>query len=289
METQIKQNNVTITQKEAQEYCAYKRQKKISEIMAAMRRSGSLLTENDSVPRLVERATRLKQACVRMRPTDILRRGDPFLKSPLKVDCIVGGNGETFLSVKAYEAKKAVKAGAKEITLLLTPSAIAGCRYQELRKELKKLRRVTKGVTLKARVLKAYPQATMARLVRLCAELGIDYFSLPYYEGCQHLQTEPFGRCLLEVSEVENLADFKKMAGAGVGRILTSHAWEVYSEWLKEVEEIRLETPVVEEKTPSPSLAEKSEKTAVEKLLISRTEGRSLPALLPPPAEGAKG
>ncbi len=288
METQIKQNNVTITQKEAQEYCAYKRQKKISEIMAAMRRSGSLLTENDSVPRLAERATRLKQACVRMQPTDILRRGEPFLKSALKIDCIVGGSGETFLSVKAYEAKKAVKAGAKEITLLLTPSAIAGCRYQELRKELKKLRRVTKGVILKARVSKAYPQATMARLVRLCAELRIDYFSLPYYEGCQHLQTEPLGRCLLEVSEVDNLVDFKKMAGAGVGRILTSHAWEVYSEWLKEVEEIKLETPAVEEKKPSAQVVEKPERSSMEKTLLSRVESGSLPALLPPPAQTAK-
>ncbi len=239
METQ--RNNLTITQKEAEEYCAYKRQKKISEIMSAMRRSGSVLTAEEGVARLVERATRLRQASVRMRPTDVLQRGELFLKSSLKVDCIVGGNGETFSKVKAYEAKKALRAGAKELTLILTPSLIAGCRYHELRKEMRRVRKTARNVVLKAKVEKVYPKPTLSRLARLAAETGYDYFSVPYFAGCQHLQTELSGGCFLEVSGVETLPQFKEMAGAGMGRVLTSHAWDIYTEWLKEVEEIFVE------------------------------------------------
>ena len=33
------------------------------------------------------------------------------------------------------------------------------------------------------------------------------------------------------------LADFKKMIGAGVGRIVTSYGFDMYREWMKEAEE----------------------------------------------------
>ena len=145
---------VTLTQREAEEYCAYKRQKKISEIMAALRRSESELTQNDSAVKLGEQALRLRQAAVKMTPSELISRGEAVRRLGVKADCIVGGNGETFASVKAYEAKRAIKEGAKEITLVLTPSLIANCRYTELRKEIKAVRKATKRTLLKARVEK---------------------------------------------------------------------------------------------------------------------------------------
>lgn len=241
------QSGVTISQREAEEYCAYKRQKKVSEITSAMRRSESLLRENESGVRICERASRLRQISVRMTPSDILQKGEIFKKSPVKIDCIIGGNGETFPKVKAYEAKRAVRAGAKELTLILSPSLIVNCRYNDLRKEIKRVQRAAGRLPLKVRVEKVYSQATLSRLARLCSELGVYYFSLPYFEGCPRLKMDLSLGCLLEVSGVENLADFKKMVGAGIGRIVTSHAWEIYEEWLKEVEKIGLE----QEKLPS--------------------------------------
>ena len=35
----------------------------------------------------------------------------------------------------------------------------------------------------------------------------------------------------------DSLPDFKKMIGAGVGRIVTAHGFEMYMEWMKELEE----------------------------------------------------
>lgn len=241
-------SKVMLTQKEAEEYCAYKRQKKISEIMAALRRTESELTANDSAVRLGEQSLRLRQAAVKMTPIELISRGMVIRKNGVKVDCIVGGNGETFACVKVYEAKKALREGAKEITLILTPSLIVNGRYTELRKEIKLLRRATKRVVLKARVDKNYPQATLDRLVRICSEARVDYFSLPYFNGCERLQSNCKGGCLLEISGIDTLPLLKEMAGTGMGRMIVKRAWELYSEWLKEVEEIttekEMETPL---------------------------------------------
>ena len=46
------------------------------------------------------------------------------------------------------------------------------------------------------------------------------------------------GGCKLQVSEVENLEQYRRLIGAGVGRIVTTRAWEIYNEWMLEVEKI---------------------------------------------------
>lgn len=271
-------SKVMLTQKEADEYCAYKRQKKISEIMAALRRTGSELTANDSAVRLGEQALRLRQAAVKMSPRELISRGEVIRRNGVRIDCIVGGDGETFASVKAYEAKKAMKEGAKEITLRITPSLIVNGRYTELRKEIKAVKRAVKRAVLKVRVEKVYPMATLERLTHICCEVGVSYFSLPYFNGCERLQTLCKGGCLLEVSGVETLPVFKEMAGAGIGRILIKRAWELYSEWLKEVETItveREETPpllVKEEGKDAPSSAPLLPATKEEDCLIKIEE-----------------
>ena len=180
-------------------------------------------------------------SAVKMTPRELLSRGDAIRRNGVRIDCIVGGDGETFASVKAYEAKRAIKEGAKEITLRLTSSLIVSGRYTELRKEIKAVKRVTKRTLLKVRVEKIYPQATLERLTHICCEVGVSYFSLPYFNGCERLQTLCKGGCLLEISGIDTLAIFKEMAGAGIGRMIITRPWELYSEWLKEVETITLE------------------------------------------------
>ncbi len=261
MEYQNKtEQSITLTPKEAEEYCAYKRQKKLSEITAAMRRAESILTANDVAATVCQQAIRLRELAVRVLPTDIGTRCESFFKSPVGLDCVVGGVGESFSKAKAYEVGLARRAGAKEITLLLTPSLIAASRYTDLKKELRRARRAAKKAVLKARVERTYPQATLIRLARLSAECGAQYFSFPYFDGCECLQAELSGGCLLETSGVETLADFKKTVGAGMGRILTHHAWEIYTEWLKEVEEITVPAVV-----PLPLRRVKEEKKEGEK------------------------
>ena len=238
----IKTEGVTITTQEAEEYCAFKKQKKTAEILSAMRKTTALSKGLMDVTGLCERALRLQMASVKTLPTVFLGYRDAFLRNGVRADCIVGGTGETFAKVKACETKCAVRLGAREISLVLTPSLIANCRYAELKKEVKKVKRATKKCVLKACVLGEYPRATLLRLGRLVSELGVQYFSIPYFPGCETFKTELGDGCLLEVTGVKTLEDFKRLTVAGVGRIVLSNAWELYVEWMREVENITLDT-----------------------------------------------
>ena len=262
-----KQAGMRISAKEAEEYCVYKRQKKISEIMSAMRRAESVLTENESAVKLLEQALRLRQTAVRITPSELIRRGEIFVKSPIALDCVIGGNGETFSKVKAYEAKCAIRAGARELSLIVAPSILLNNRYNELRKEIKRVKRSARRVPVKVCVERVYPIATLSRLARVCSELGAAYFVVPYFSGCEGLRSDLLNGCQLAVFGVEKLVDFQKMAGAGVGRILTEHAWEIYTEWLAEVEKISLETMTQATEKTGIKQAEKTKEEKKEELL----------------------
>ncbi len=241
MERKFETQGVTLSQTEAEEYCAYKRQKKISEITTAMRRAESLVAGGEDFAKACERAARLKISALRLTPTGLEQFQDVIKLRPVRVDCLIGGDGETLAKVKAYEAKQAIRLGARELTVRLTPSLISSCRYTLLRKELKKLRRAAGRAVLKARIEKLLPQTTLSRLLRVCGETEIDYLSIPYFSGCERLLLEPRGNCQLEVSGVDSLPVFQKMAGAGIGRMVTSRAWDIYQEWAQEVEKITVE------------------------------------------------
>lgn len=242
--------SLVISKREAEEFCAYKKQKKLAEINGAISRAELVFngdTDAQSVCALMEK---YRLASVKMPLTMLSLYGAFFIKRGVVCDCVIGGTGETLTDVKAREAKLALKYKAKEITLVLAPSAVRGARYVEIRKELKKLRRIARRAYLKVHLDEKYPYALLSRLARICAEECIDYISVPYFEGCEKLRADLFGGCLMEVSGVDNLPDYKKMIGAGVGRILSSHVTGIRAEWMREVDEIRFPAPQnhVEEK-----------------------------------------
>ena len=140
---------VRISQREAEEYRAYKRQKKVAEIMSAIARSASPIDMKDDIKKLVDRVSRFRQAAVKVTPVVFAQVQRELLKSRVGLDCIVGGNGETTAKVKAYEAKLAVKAGARELTLVLSSSHIFTGRYGEIRKEIQRIKRVGKRTKIK--------------------------------------------------------------------------------------------------------------------------------------------
>lgn len=236
-----KKNNdckVLITAREAVEYREYKRQKKRAEILAAIATSEGILSGSDDGKQISDRAVRLRQAAVRMSIERLAQSSEIFIQSGVAVDCIVGGDGETLSKVKAYEAKRAARLHAKEITLRLSPYAVENCRYSEIRKEVKKLRRTLSKLTLKVSVDKPYPAATLSRIARICSESGAQYFCVPYFEHCERVRIDLTGGCKLQVTGVESLEEFKRLTNAGVGRIVTDRAWEIYTEWMREVEKI---------------------------------------------------
>ena len=227
---------VTLSPQEAEEYRAYKRRKKVEEIMTAIARSEATLTGDEETQRVCERALRLKQAAVKVAPSRLPQIKGYLEGSKVKIDCVIGGHGETLTRVKAYEARLAMRYHAKEVSVMIAPSYLSNCRYAEIRKELKRLRRVAKKAVMKVCVAKTYTPTTLSRVARLASEVGAKYFCVPYYAGCEKLRLDLTNGCLLEVTGVETLADFRKMTEAGMGRIVTSSIWDIYSEWMQEAE-----------------------------------------------------
>ncbi|MBQ7923680.1 MAG: hypothetical protein IJ329_00080 [Clostridia bacterium] len=235
------EKGVFLTSKDAEEFRAYKRRKRMTEVALAIARSEGSLFCGEDVQRVCERAVRLQQAAIKM-PLSKLAQAKGYLAgSFVRMDCVVGGNGETLAKVKAFEARTAVKKGAKEITVPVTPSLFDGCRYAEIRKELKRVKRAIGKTALKVRVEKISSPTALSRLARISSEVGAKYFSVPYFAGCERLRLDLTGGCFLETTGVERLETYRALTEKGVERIATDNAWEIYNDWMREAQE----TPLV--------------------------------------------
>lgn len=250
--------NYLLSERDAEDFRNYKRQKKVSEIMMSIARSeGSLLSGADT-RRTCERAARLRQAAVKM-PLSRLAQARAYLAgSGVRVDCVVGGTGQTLTKVKAYEARVALKNRADEITLLISADALVEGRYGEIRRELKKLSRVVGKKTFKVCVEKELPPVSLSRLAKIASEAHVNYVSVPYFEGCERLRMDLRGGCQLEIFGVHTLQQYRKIAGAGTGRIVTDKIWDIYTEWMKEVEKISFPPKAEPTGQPKPTDEEKS-------------------------------
>ncbi len=266
---------VSISAREAVEYQDYKRQKKRSEILLAISRSEGVLTSGEEAGRVCDRAARLQQSAVRLTPARLENGAECFIRRGVAMDCLIGGTGETLTKVKVYEAKTALRRKVKELTLVLSPYQISRCHYTEIRREMKRIRRVARKAKVKLWVENIHPRATVARLARMCGELGYSYLCVPYFEGCEHLKTELSGDCQLQVRGVQTLSEFRRLTEAGVGRIVTEKGWEIYCEWMREVEKIRFPESVGKEtrEQSGEACAESAEKPVTAKV--------DLPRLLP--------
>ena len=254
---QTKANQPSLNACDLAEFYAYKRGKRIAELSSALERSEAVLGKGEDMQRVCERAVRLKQACVKLPLTKLSQAFYYLNGSGVKLDCLIGGDGETVSKVKAYEAKLATKRGATEITLTITPSLIDCCRYGEIRREIKRVKRSMGKAVLKVRVQRANSQTALGRIARIASEVGAKFFSVPYFDGCERLKLDLTNGCLLEVTGVETKAQFQSLIRLGVGRIATSSAWEIYNEWVREAN-----TPIQTTIKPPADNATDSETTA---------------------------
>ena len=230
----VASGGVILCEKDADEFRAYKRQKKMDEINRGIAKSQPSLLGGEDVQRVCDRAVRLGQPAILLPATKLFQAQYYLGKSNVKLNCLVGGNGETTTGVKRYEARLAVRKKAQEITLCVTPSYMDCCRYSEVRKEIKVIKRAIGRSCLKVRVEKTYSLATLSRLARISCECKAQFFSVPYFDGCERLRLDLTGGCKLEVSGIRDLETYKKLLIGGVARIVTENAWEIYNAWLRE-------------------------------------------------------
>jgi deoxyribose-phosphate aldolase len=251
-----KENGVFLNAADAEEYRLYKKRKSLTEISSALNRSVSALTGGEDVQRTCERAIRLRQTAIKV-PLSKMSQAAYYLSgNSVRLDCVVGGNGETLTKVKRYETRLAIRRHAHEITLRITPSHLDSCRYGEIQREVKNIVRAAGKIGVKVRVEKTYNPTALARLARVASESGARYLSVPYFHGCEKLRLDLTRGCALEVSDVDTLEDYRKLIIAGVGRIVTDRAWEIYGEWLQTLNAPLTQNEpqkTVTEKTPTPA------------------------------------
>lgn len=245
-----KNSGIVLSPSEAEEYCEFKRQKRIAEVAAALTKSELYAAGRDIFPaeikKIADSAKRVNAAAVRVSPMYVSFLRGALQGSPSAVDCVVGGTGETTAKVKGYEAKQAVRGGAKEITLVLSYSALKSGRTGETKREIKKVCRSARRALVKVAAEKTLTYAEILRVGRLAADCGAKFLTVEFFPDCGRLKRELRDSCMLEVMGVETAADYKAMIAAGVERIGTSHAEEIHAELMKEAENCSFAVPFAE-------------------------------------------
>lgn len=235
------QENVTISGREAAEYCAYKRQKKRAAIAAAISRAVYTWDGKEDLHQVCEYALRLRLASVRVTPLQLVECAERFSRRGVSSDCVIGGDGETATRVKVCEARFALRAQARSLTVRIAPSLVENARYADIKKEIRALRRVARKRILKAAATGG-SVAQLTRLARVCAEAGADYFSLPYFVGCERLRAELCGGCKLEIVGEFTLDEYKKLISGGADRIVTNAVVGIERAWSREADAYTLES-----------------------------------------------
>lgn len=241
---------IVISPSEAEEYGAFKRQKRVEEVKAAFSKSEiSAIGEPIAVlKRTAESVKRMGVTAVKVAPNAV-RAAKSLLSTSgktIKIDALIGGMGETTTKVKAYEAKCARRDGADELTLILSKSTALGGRPIEVKREIAKVVKAAKSLPVKVLL----PTASHEQSVRLAREIsasGAAYVSAPYFHGCEKLKAELSETCKLEITGVATAADFKILVHAGVERICIDgkeSAEEIYACLIDEAENRNFSTPV---------------------------------------------
>ena len=231
---------ITLSSAEAEEYQAYKREKHILEVMGYIQKA-VLDGQFDDAKKITATAVKHGAAAVKVLPTQLSVVRALLESSKVKIDCLIGGTGETFSKVKVYETKLARRAGAQELTLCLNETDVKNNRFHEIKKEIQRVCKAAKGAPIKVRLNENWGNETLGKLCKIAWESGAKFVSVPYFEGCQRLKNDLYTQLNIEVTNVVSTAVFKKMAGAGMQRIQTSRLQSIYDELMREAENVTVE------------------------------------------------
>lgn len=243
--------SIVLSPAEAEEYCVFKRKKRVDEVLAALKKTVILPPEDLSaaeISKCAEAARGMKALALRV-PSNKVAAARNAAAGGAAVDAIVGGNGETLWQVKRYEAKRALRDGAGRITLILSPSAVQTGKTGETKREIKKVCKAVKKrpvtVALPENVAARTDKAAWKKIAGLAADYGAKYLSVPFFAGAEELRTFLKDTCMLEVTGVQTAADFKTMIAAGAESIAVSAVacGKIRAELLAEAENCSFAVP----------------------------------------------
>jgi len=152
------------------------------------------------------------------------------------------GLGTTGQKVRA--AQEAVTAGAEEVDFVVNLTAVKSRRWDDVAEELRAMRTVTQGRTLKLIFETCYlTDDQKRRLCDLCCDAGVDFVktstgfgpSGATVEDVRLMKRQVGHRALVKASGgIRTLADVRAMVSAGAVRIGTSSSVAIMQEFLGE-------------------------------------------------------
>ncbi len=150
----------------------------------------------------------------------------------VKLGCIVGGTGETLLSVKKTEAKRAAKSGAEVIRLVPCYSRLFAGNKDYVKREVKKLRKaVKKCAVILSLEDRSLTEEQIVIGVKAAIEGKADGICVRGESPLVLKAIEASGeRVRAEVSHVENSEQLRLLLKAGAQRFVSAYPQQIAEE-----------------------------------------------------------
>ena len=251
------ENNIAISPEEAADFEEYKRRKKILELRGRLRGlEPTLVRKNASameIRSVCEQAKRIQSACVCVQPVYVRTCKNLLKNTGVGVSSIIGGNSESTLKVKLYEAKNSLREGANELDFYPCISAIINGNYTYFKKEIKKILRRARLRTVKIH-LDAYslPTDKFLRIAQIALDAGGKYLCVRAEEELiTLLQRQLKKKCEIKAWGVETPERFKDMLALGCARIGSELVGEIVQGMEEEVNGLCAALPAPVEEIPA--------------------------------------
>lgn len=227
-----------LTAAEAAEYGEFQRARREMELAFTLKRlvidASRREMDRAALQKACETAGKLGASAVLVSPVNVSAAKKLLAKKggDALLCCLVGGTGESIMSVKKTEAKRAFRQGAKEIRLVLCYSQLTGGGYSYLKREVRRVRRAVKKGSLivsledhslgEEEIALGVRAALAGRADAVCVR-GETAFVL---RAC----TAGGSRLKVEASGVENAEQLRLLVKAGIVRATTGKGEQIAEE-----------------------------------------------------------
>lgn len=229
-------DEMVLSAAEAAEFGEFKRARRETEIAFTLKKliidASRRETDRVALKKSCEVAFRLNASALLVSPVHVAMARKLAGKRELPICCLVGGTGESLMSVKKTETKKAVRQGAKEIRLVLCYSQLTGGGLSYLKREIKRVRKAVRKGTLtvsledhsldEEEVALGVRAAVAGKANAVCVR-GETALVMRAVE-------ESAGRLQVETSGVENAEQLRLLLKAGAVRATTERGEQIAGE-----------------------------------------------------------
>ncbi len=220
---------------EAAEYGEFKRTRREAEIAVSLHKlivDGSKKSGRGELRSACEGVKRFFSYGVLVPPLFASSAKKQLAGSEAYVIARIGGTGETLLPVKKYEAKKALREGARELLLIPAYSALKAGNIAHIRREVKRVKRAAgKTALILSLDDETLSEEEVALGVRAAEEGGADGVCV---RGEESLVLRALrvcaGKLRVDASAVENAEQMRALLKAGASLLTTDRAEEISAE-----------------------------------------------------------